>query len=103
MASNEKVEFLAYLPPIQTALTVSGDGDLMRVKFDINLSISPDAIRLLAMTGKRLKITVKTLTDFDARKEEKAKDDEIKKEAKGIGTKTNRRRTTNRRDQRAGG
>jgi len=72
---SDKIEFLAYLPPIQTALTISGDGDLLRIKLDCNLSVSPDAARLLIMTGKRLKVTVEELTaEIEA--------DEIRKQSK---------------------
>jgi hypothetical protein len=56
--SNPKVEVLAYLPPIQSAIMKSGDGDLLQVKFNINLLISPDAVAIMLMTGKRLKLTV---------------------------------------------
>jgi len=65
----EKIEFLAYLPPIQTALTVSGDGDLLRIKLDCNLSVSPDAARLLMMTGKKLKVTIEELKANEPQKE----------------------------------
>jgi len=82
---QDKIEFLAYLPPIQTALTVSGDGDLLRIKLDCNLSVSPDAARLLMMTGKKLKVTVETWTEFD---------DETKKKAKELSTKASGRRAS---------
>jgi hypothetical protein len=52
------IEFLAYLPPIQSAIMISGEGDLLQAKFNINLHVSPAAARLVMMTGKRLKITV---------------------------------------------
>ena len=67
----DKIEFLAYLPPIQTALTISGDGDLLRIKLDCNLSVSPDAARLLIMTGKRLKVTIEEFKEDDTRKPKK--------------------------------
>jgi len=77
---SDKIEFLAYLPPIQTALTISGDGDLLRIKLDCNLSVSPDAARLLIMTGKRLKVTVEELTtEIEA--------DELRKQSKRARTK----------------
>ena len=52
------IECYAYLPPIQSAIMVSGDGDLLQAKFNINLSISPEAAKLLVLTGKKLKLTV---------------------------------------------
>jgi hypothetical protein len=96
MAKPDKLECLAYLPPIQTAITISGDGDLMQAKFNINLSVSPDAARLLIMTGKKLKLTVETLTDFDERAK---KDHATEKETEGTRSKANRRRITDRRNQ----
>lgn len=92
------IKFLAYLPPIQTALTISGDGDLLRIKLDCNLSISPDAARLLTMTGKRLMVTIEeSLTNFDAKGK-----NETEKDAKGSSPKVDRRRIANRRNQRKG-
>lgn len=94
------IECYAYLPPIQSAIMVSGDGDLLQAKFNINLSISPEAAKLLMMTGKKLKLTVEeTLTDFDV-EVEKGTPDEITKSAKGSGSQVDRRRRTNRRDKR---
>lgn len=55
---SEPVEFYAYLPPIQSAIMVSGDGDLMQVKFNIPLRESPDAFRLAAMTQEQLIVSV---------------------------------------------
>ena len=92
---SDKIEFLAYLPPIQTALTISGDGDLLRVKLDCNLSVSPDAARLLIMTGKRLKVTIEEyLTEID---------DATKKSSKGSSTSMDSRRIDVRRNQRKSG
>ena len=97
----DKIEFLAYLPPIQTALTISGDGDLLRIKLDCNLSVSPDAARLLIMTGKRLKITIEeSLTDFDDRG--KKVPHETKEITKGGGSEMDRRRIADRRDKHQG-
>lgn len=91
--SDNKIEFLAYLPPIQTALTVSGDGDLLRIKMDCNLKVSPDAVRLLTMTGKRLKITVEELlTEHNYEK--------TQEETKRSPTGMDRRRINVRRDKR---
>jgi hypothetical protein len=63
MPSKPKVEVYAYLPPIQSAIMKSGDGDLMQVKFNINLLVSPDAVKIMLMTGKRLKLTVQEMTE----------------------------------------
>ena len=90
----DKAEFFAYLPPIQTALTISGDGDLMQAKFNINLQNSPDATKLLLMTGKKLKVTVETCTELNV---------ETEKKAKRVSNKTDSRRVTDRRNQQTSG
>jgi hypothetical protein len=64
MADTPKIEVYAYLPPIQSAIMKSGDGDLMQVKFNINLLVSPQAVGIMLMTGKRLKITVEEMSDI---------------------------------------
>jgi hypothetical protein len=63
---NVMIEFFAYLPPIQSAIMVDGTGDLLQVKLNIALKISPDAIRLVGMTGKRLRIMVEEVLDKQA-------------------------------------
>ena len=63
MANKPKVEVFAYLPPIQSAIMKSGDGDLMQVKFNINLILSPDAVKIMLMTGKLLKLTVQEIPE----------------------------------------
>jgi len=70
---REKIEFLAYLPPIQSAIMKSGDGDLMQVKLNVNLLISPDAAKLMLMTNKRLKIIVQEIPEKIIRDVQKRK------------------------------
>ncbi len=60
---SEPIEFDAYLPPIQSAIMKSGDGDLMQVKLNINLLISPEAAKLMLMTNRRLRVRVEELPD----------------------------------------
>ena len=62
--TSKSIEFYAYLPPIQSAIMKSGEGDLMQVKLNINLLISPEAAKLMLMTNKRLKVKVEELLDI---------------------------------------
>ena len=87
MSNTPKIECFAYLPPIQSAIMKSGDGDLLQVKFNINLLISPDAVGIMLLTGKRLKLTVQEVPE----KATKA-DDAAQKTAKRKSPGTNRRR-----------
>jgi len=57
------IEFVAYLPPIQSAIMLDGTGDNLQVKLNIPLKLSPDGIRLAGMTGKRLKVTIEEIND----------------------------------------
>lgn len=50
--------FLASMPPIQSAVKVSGNGDGMRIQLDIPETEVPNAVDLLAMRGKVLRVTV---------------------------------------------
>jgi hypothetical protein len=82
--SEHTVEFLAYLPPIQSAIRVSGEGDTMRLQLEISLRTSPEAFRIAMFTGKRLKVTIQELTEID---------DETKQSPKSGSAKLDSRRT----------
>ena len=53
-----KIEFSASLPPIQSALSVSGNGDGARLKLDIPGTDTPQVLKLLLLTGRSFKVTV---------------------------------------------
>lgn len=55
---NDVVTFLASIPGILSALKISGNGDGMRVQFDIPESEMGNAVKLLVMRDKILKITI---------------------------------------------
>lgn len=55
-----KLEFIASLPDIQSAITISGEG-ATRVKFDIPESELPNAIKLVMLKGQAFKISIETL------------------------------------------
>lgn len=55
---SDPVEFLATFPGIQSAIKVHGQGDGMRIQLEIPESEMANAIRLLAMREKVLRVTV---------------------------------------------
>lgn len=56
IVTNKTVSFLASFPPIQSAIKIGGDG--MRIQLDIPETEVPNAVDLLAMRGKVLRVTV---------------------------------------------
>jgi hypothetical protein len=92
---TDKTQFYAYLPPIQTAIKITGNGDGARVQFDIPEMGMAGFIPVLGMRNQKLLITVETvddrsLTEFD---------DETKKGAKNDPGGVDSRRIDLRRDQ----
>ena len=65
------VEFLAYIPPIKTALNFGGYDGEFSVKFEGSLYTSPQAALLIQCTGKQLKITVEVLDDVEEKGKKK--------------------------------
>jgi len=59
----ELIEFIATLPPIQSAMSVSGNGDGMRIKLDIPESEVPKAIKLMLLANSTFKVQI---TEMDA-------------------------------------
>lgn len=57
------VTFVCSMPPIQSAIKVSGMGDGMRVQFDIPESEMASAVLLLGMRDKVLKVSVEVVKD----------------------------------------
>ena len=58
--------FNASIPPIMSGIKTGGDG--MRVQFDIPETDMGEAVKLLAMRGKRLTVTVEiNQSDDDTR------------------------------------
>ena len=56
MTTLGSATFNATIPPIMSGIKTGGDG--MRVQFDIPESDMGEAAKLIAMRGKRLKVTV---------------------------------------------
>jgi hypothetical protein len=62
---DNMIEFIASLPPIMSAITVSGNGDGARVKLDIPQSEMAAIVQLQLMQGRALKVTVEDLEGED--------------------------------------
>ena len=56
-----KAAFLCSIPPIMSGIKTGGDG--MRVQFDIPETEMGEAVKLLAMRGERLRVTVEVVKD----------------------------------------
>jgi hypothetical protein len=56
------IEFIASLPDIQTAISISGDGST-RVRFDIPESELANAVKLVMLKGKAFKVSIEPLKD----------------------------------------
>jgi len=52
----DKIEFIATLPPIQSAILLDGNGDGARIKLDITRQYIEAILQLQSFAGKNLKI-----------------------------------------------
>lgn len=59
-----KIEFIASLPPIQSAIQLDGQGDGGRIKLDVSRQNINELLLLQQMTGKLIKITAETEDDL---------------------------------------
>jgi len=64
-----KIEFIASLPPIQSAISLDGQGDGARIKLDIPRTYVQEVLQLQRMTGKQIKITAEVMEDTDKRED----------------------------------
>lgn len=62
----EKIEFVASLPPIMSAIVLDGQGDGARIKLDVPRTSIDAILQLQALAGKALKVTVK---EYNSHKE----------------------------------
>jgi hypothetical protein len=58
VAKQAPITFKASMPPIQSAVKISGNGDGMRIQLDIPETEMGNAVQLLAMREKVLKVTI---------------------------------------------
>lgn len=59
-----KLEFIASLPDIQSAITISGEG-ATRVKFDIPESEIANAVKLVLLKGQAFRVGIETINGDD--------------------------------------
>jgi hypothetical protein len=60
----EKIEFVAYLPPIQSALNIGGEeGAVSRIKIDAPGTEIAEVVKLLLLRGKVFKVTIEEVED----------------------------------------
>ena len=59
-----KVEFIASLADVQSAIQIGGDG-ATRVKFDIPASELAEAVKLVLLKGQAFKIQIETIKQED--------------------------------------
>jgi len=57
------IEFIASLPPIQSAISVNGMGDGARVKLDIPGTNLEEVIKLQLLAGKIFKVKIEPIDE----------------------------------------
>ncbi len=61
---DEKIAFIASLPPIQSAINLGGaEGDSSRIKLDVPGTETAAVVRLLLLRGQAFKVTVEQLDE----------------------------------------
>jgi len=60
----EKLEFIASLPPIASAIQISGLGDGAIIKLDIPASELYSIVQLQLLAGKVFKVTIEEIKDI---------------------------------------
>lgn len=59
MSELDKATFLASIPPIMSGIKTGNDG--LRCQFDVPESEMGEAVKLINMRGKRLRVTVEVV------------------------------------------
>jgi len=59
----DKIEFIASLPPITSAILISGNNDGARIKLDIPASELYAVIQLQLLSGKAFKVIVEPIDE----------------------------------------
>lgn len=60
---GERIQFIASLPPIQSAVSLDGMGDGARIKIDIPRTELPKLVDFMNLAGKAFKVTVEELPE----------------------------------------
>ena len=64
--NKQKIEFIASLPPIMSAITVDGTGNGARIKLDIPASEMLAVVQIQLMVGKAFKVTIEGLEENES-------------------------------------
>ena len=59
-----KIEFIASLPPIQSAINIDGQGDGARIKLDIPASEMEQVMKLQKLTRKSFKVIIEEMSGY---------------------------------------
>ena len=65
MDDMTRATFAASIPPLQSAIRTGGDG--MRITIEVPESEMGQAVKLIAMRGKRLKVTIEVMQEADGK------------------------------------
>lgn len=56
-----EITFVASLPPIQSAITLAGNGDGARVRLEIPGTEVPEVLKLVLLTGQAFTVTIRAI------------------------------------------
>jgi len=71
MVDLKKIEFIACLPPIQSAIQISGIGDGAILKLEIPASEMYSIVQLQLLAGKTFKVTIEDIGEYNGKSETK--------------------------------
>lgn len=72
MADDDKsITFIASIAPLQSAITITGDGNGIRLKLDIPETELISALSILAMRQTAFKVTIEPISDSKSPKSAK--------------------------------
>jgi hypothetical protein len=66
MSELNKIEFIATLPPIQSAINLDGQGDGARIKLDIPASEIDQVLKLQRLAGKTFRVIIEETMEYKA-------------------------------------
>jgi hypothetical protein len=66
MSELNKIEFIATLPPIQSAINLDGQGDGARIKLDIPATEIDQVLKLQRLAGKTFRVIIEETMEYKA-------------------------------------
>jgi len=55
---TEEIRFIASLPPIQSAISLDGQGDGARIKLDVSREYVEEVLKLQGLAGESFEVTI---------------------------------------------